>query len=462
MIFTLIFISGGAAGALAAYIFIRLRVKDELEALSLRFQSEISVANERLREKTESASELKSRISGLESEKDQLTSQITGLTARAAELETALNSEKNFSTEKLKMTEASKEKLSELFKNLANDIFEEKNKKFSEISKTNIENVLNPLGEKIKSFEKKVEETNEKNIKERAALIEKISQLHELNKQLSRDAENLSGALRGNVKSQGNWGEMILETILQSSGLREGYEYETQKSLNAEDGSRFMPDIIVKLPENRCVVIDSKVSLNAYEKFCTSEIQENKDKALKAHIASIRSHVAGLSSKDYSSLKALNTLDFVLMFVPIESAFAAAVSAEKEIFTEAIRKNIIIVTPSTLLATLRTIAHIWRQEYQNKNASEIARRAGDMFDKFCAFIEDLESVGKSIDQAHSKYEEASKKLRSGRGNLIKTADDIRKLGLKVRKEIPGEMLDDASSEASLPACEIEIPKEENV
>lgn len=445
MHFVIIFTAGLLAGIFAAYIFMRSKVKEALEALSQRFNSESAVSTERLREKTDLAAELKLKVASLEAEKDRLTGQITSLTAKAAELETAFNSEKSFSSEKLKMVEASKEKLSELFKNLANDIFEEKHKKFSELSKANIENILNPLGEKIKSFEKKVEETNEKSIKERAALIEKITQLHELNKQLSRDAENLSGALRGNVKTQGNWGEMILENILQASGLREGHEYETQKSLSAEDGSRFMPDVIVKLPENRCVIVDAKVSLNAYEKYCSVEGQEEKDKALKAHIVSLRSHVSELDAKDYSSLKQLNTIDFVLMFVPIESAFAAAVSAEKDIFNEALRKNIIIVTPSTLLATLRTIAHIWRQEYQNRNAAEIARRAGEMYDKFCLFIDDLESVGKSINTAYAKYEEASKKLRSGRGNLVKTADDIRKMGLKVRKDIPENMLEEASA-----------------
>ena len=461
MLFIIIFIAGSLAGALAAYLLMRSKVKEALQALSQRFNSESAVSGERLREKTELATELKSKISELEADKDRLISQVKSLTVKAAELETAFSNEKSFSAEKLKMTEASKEKLSELFKNLANEIFEEKNKKFSELSKTNIENILNPLGEKIKSFEKKVEETNEKNIKERATLIEKISQLHELNKQLSRDAENLSGALRGNVKSQGNWGEMILETILQASGLREGHEYETQKSLNTEDGSRLMPDVIVRLPENRCVIVDSKVSLNSYEKYCSSEVQEEKDRALKAHILSIRNHISELNSKDYSSLKQLNTIDFVLMFVPVESAFAAAVSAEKEIFTEAIRKNIIIVTPSTLLATLRTIAHIWRQEFQNRNAAEIARRAGDMYDKFCAFIDDLESVGKSINTAYSKYEDASKKLRSGRGNLVKTADDIRKMGLKVKKDIPDDMLEEASDSSLLPEME-ETLKEENI
>lgn len=461
MHFIIIFTAGLAAGAAAAYIFMRSKVKEALEAFSQRFNAEAAVSAERIREKTDLAAELKLKISALEADKESLTREIMSLTAKAAELETAFNNEKSFSAEKLRMTEASKEKLSELFKNLANDIFEEKNKKFSELSKSNIENILNPLGEKIKSFEKKVEETNEKNIKERAALIEKISQLHELNKQLSRDAENLTGALRGNVKHQGNWGEMILENILQASGLREGYEYETQKSLSAEDGSRLMPDVIVKLPENRCVIVDSKVSLLAYEKYCSEESQDAKEKALKNHIVSIRSHISELSVKDYSSLKQLNTIDFVLMFIPIESAFAAAVSSEKEIFTEALRKNIIIVTPSTLLATLRTIAHIWRQEYQNRNAAEIARRAGDMYDKFCLFIEDLESVGKSINTAYTKYEEASKKLRSGRGNLVKTADDIRKMGLKVRKEIPGDMLEEATT-PDLLASEDEESREDNI
>lgn len=327
------------------------------------------------------------------------------------------------------------------FENLANRIFDEKSSKFTAQNKDNIDQILKPLNEKIKEFEKKVEETYDKESKQRFSLEVEIKKLYEANLQITKDATNLTNALKGQSKTQGNWGEFILENILEKSGLVKGREYIVQESYTGEDRKRFQPDIIINLPENKSLVIDSKVSLVAYERYSSAEGDTERVNALREHIASLKNHIKGLSEKNYQNLYQIQSLDFVLMFMPIEPAFSLAVQYEPGLFNEAFEKNIVIVSPSTLLATLRTIASIWRQEKQNKNALEIARQSGALYDKFVGFVEDLINIGNRIDASKASYVEAMKKLREGSGNLISRAEKIKKLGARTSKSLPKALLD---------------------
>jgi DNA recombination protein RmuC len=331
-------------------------------------------------------------------------------------------------------------KFSTEFKNLANEILEDKSKRFTEQNKVNITEILNPLSEKIKNFEKKVEDVYLSDTKERAGLSQQIKTLHDLNQQMSKDANNLTKALKGESKTQGNWGEFILENILEKSGLVKGTEYELQGSLISEDGKRQKPDVIIKLPENKSIIIDAKVSLNGYEKYYSSEDEKDKIIALKEHISSIRKHVIELSAKNYQNLYQLQSLDFVLLFMPIEPAFSLAVQNDMGLFNDAFERNIVIVSPSTLLATLRTIASIWRQENQNKNALEIARQSGALYDKFQSMLSDLLEVGRKLHSIQDNYDEVIKKLSTGRGNLITSVEKIKKLGAKTTKSLPQGIL----------------------
>jgi len=332
------------------------------------------------------------------------------------------------------------------FENLANKIFEDKSKKFTEQNKTNLENILNPLKENIIKFEKKVDDTYKVEASERNSLKGEIKSLVTLNKQISEEANNLAKAMKGDSKKQGNWGEIILEKVLERSGLQKGVEYEMQASFTAEDGKRVQPDVIINLPDKKHIVVDSKVSLVAYELFVNAQTDEEREKNLQAHISSVKNHIKGLSEKNYQSLGQLNTPDFVLLFMPIESSFSLAVQADNEIFNFAWERKIVIVSPSTLLATLRTIASIWKQERQTRNALEIAKQSGDLYDKFVGFADDLISVGKKMNDAKTSYDEAMKKLSSGKGNLIRRTEVIKELGAKTTKDIPQSLLERANEE----------------
>ncbi|HVO74324.1 MAG TPA: DNA recombination protein RmuC [Ignavibacteriaceae bacterium] len=333
------------------------------------------------------------------------------------------------------------QKFSAEFKNIANELLEEKSRKFTEQNKTNIESILNPLNEKLKEFQKRVEDTYDKESKQRFSLEKEIKILFDLNQQMAKEANNLTVALKGQTKTQGSWGEFILDSILEKSGLQKGREYQVQETFTNEDGRRRQPDVIINLPENKCLIIDSKVSLFAYESYCSSDNENDKSLYLKDHIASIRKHIRELSSKNYQSLYQINTLDFVLLFMPIEPAFSLAVQNDLNIFNEAFERNIVIVSPSTLLATLRTIASIWRQEYQNRNALEIARQSGALYDKFQGMISDLIELGKKMRAMEINYDEAMKKLISGRGNLVSSVEKIKKLGAKATKSLPQSLLE---------------------
>ncbi len=334
------------------------------------------------------------------------------------------------------------EKFIKEFENLANKIFEEKSSKFTEQNKTQLKEILDPLKERISEFQNKVEETNKESIDRNAALRQQLSSLKEMNLQMSQDAQNLTNALKGEVKTMGNWGEMILERILEISGLEKDREYIIQESVTTEDGKRLQPDVIIKLPDKKNIIIDSKVSLLAYEKYTSLDDEKEKQIVLKEHISSIRSHLKNLSSKGYQNLYQNESLDFVLMFIPIEGAFALALQNDNSLYNYAFGEmNIIIVSPTTLLATLRTIENIWKQEYQSRNVIEIAKQSGALYDKFVGFVDDLIDIGNRMDQAKNSYEGAMKKLSEGTGNLVNRAERIKKLGAKTSKSLPQKILD---------------------
>ena len=332
------------------------------------------------------------------------------------------------------------------FENMANEIFEKKSEKFAEQNQKNIDLILKPLGEKIKSFEQSVEDKYVKDQKNKASLSEQIKLLHETNQQISQDANNLANALKGDSKVQGDWGELQLEVLLEKSGLNKGVHFRTQNTLKDEEGNDKRPDCIIDLPDNKNLIIDSKVSLSAYEQYVNSEDELKKQVFLKQHLESIKKHIKDLAAKDYPNLYSINTPDYVLMFVPIEPALTLALQEDGEIFNLALNKNIILISTSTLMATMRTVSFIWQQENQKKNVLEIARQSGALYEKFIGFTNDLEAVGKAIDNAHNKYEAAQNKLISGRGNLVNSVEKIKKLGAKTNKSISQDLIDKSDSE----------------
>ena len=321
------------------------------------------------------------------------------------------------------------------FQNIANKLLDEKSQKFIETNRTNLDVLLNPLKENIKAFEEKVDKVYNMEAAERNTLKGVITQLMDLNKQISEEATNLTRALKGDSKKQGNWGEVVLERVLERSGLTRDREYRLQASLSSADGARFQPDVIIDLPDEKHLIIDAKVSLVAYERLVNAETEDERRLYSKAHVESIRGHVLNLSSKNYHDLQQVNSPDFVLLFVPIESSFSFAVQLDAELFSDAWDKRVVIVSPSTLLATLRTIASIWKQERQNRNVLEIAALSGRMYDKFVGFVNDIEAIGKNIKLTQSSYESAMNKLTDGSGNLAVTAEKIKKLGAKANKQL---------------------------
>ncbi len=332
------------------------------------------------------------------------------------------------------------------FENLANRIFEEKSKKFTEQNRTQLDDLLKPLGEKIKDFEKKVNDVYLDETKERASLKEQLSQLHQLNQQMSRDAQNLTRALKGETKTQGSWGEFILETILEKSGLVRDREFSVQASFTSEDGRKLQPDIIVNLPENKHLIIDSKVSLVAYERFIAAETEDDRALALKDHISSIKKHIKDLSEKNYHQIYQLNSPDFVLLFIPIEPAASMALQGEQELYTDALGKNIVLVAPSMLLAILRMTSNMWRQEKQNKNVLKIAEEAAAMYEKFVGFTDAMIEMGRKLDDSKKYYTMAMGRFSEGPGNVVKRIENLKNLGLKVNKSIDAKLLERSGNE----------------
>jgi DNA recombination protein RmuC len=361
---------------------------------------------------------------------------------RMAKAEEAFKAQRERLADQEKSIQEIHQKFQLEFQNIANKLLEEKSQKFVETNKNHLDILLNPLKENIKAFEEKVDKVYNMEAAERNTLKGVISQLMELNKLISSEAQNLTKALKGDSKKQGNWGEVILERVLERSGLTRDREYRMQVSLVTEDGGRLQPDVIIDLPDEKHIVIDSKVSLIAYERLVNCETEDERKLFSKAHVESIRSHVLDLSGKNYHDLYQINSPDFVLLFVPIESSFSFAVQLDTDLFSFAWEKRVVIVSPSTLLATLRTISSIWKQERQNRNVLEIARLSGAMYDKFVGFITDMESIGKNIKQSQTAYDGAINKLTDGNGSLTKTADKIKSLGAKANKQIDQKYLEE--------------------
>ncbi|MES2863331.1 MAG: DNA recombination protein RmuC [Bacteroidota bacterium] len=341
------------------------------------------------------------------------------------------------------------EKFSKEFENLANKILEEKTQKFTEQNKENLKNILSPLQDKILHFEKKVEDTHKESIDYHAALRQQILGLREMNAQMSKETINLTKALKGDSKMQGNWGELVLERVLEKSGLEKGREYEVQQSFTSEDGARILPDVIINLPDGKKMVVDSKVSLTAYEKYVNEEDDAQQNIYLKEHVNSVKRHVEQLSDKRYQDIYQMESPDFVLLFIPIEPAFALALQEDLNLYNKAFEKNIVIVTPSTLLATLRTIDSMWTNQKQQENAIEIARQAGALYDKFEGFVSDLIKIGKKMDEAKVEYSSAMNKLTEGKGNLVTSAEKLKKMGAKAKKALPEAILKRAENNEEL-------------
>lgn len=401
-------------------------------------QSRLEERNENL---ARTADQAESKLSSETERANQAEKELTKLQAEFAHLEEKLAEQKS----QLKELQ---EQFRTEFKNLANEILEEKSKKFTEQNKEKLDQLLKPLGEKISEFQKRVEETHKEDIKGRSALDQHLKMLQEMNQKMSEEAKNLTKALKGDTKKQGNWGEVILQRILERSGLKKGSEYETQQSTTMDDGRRLQPDVIVKLPDDKRLIIDSKVSLNAYEKYSSTDDLDEQTTYLRQHVQSLRSHVRNLNTKSYDQIHGFNSPDFVLLFIPIEPAFGLAMQNDPDLYNEAFEKNIIIVSPTTLLATLATIENVWKQEYQNRNAMEIAKRGGLLYDKFVGFVDNLEDVGKRIRQTSDSYESAMKQLSTGAGNLVGQAEKLRELGANSSKKLPGDLTEKALEEGN--------------
>ncbi|MFY0593716.1 DNA recombination protein RmuC [Roseivirga sp.] len=416
---------GVLLGIIIGWLLAQIRVK---KSGTFELQNKLQFAEERLLSNSTELSEKKSELSQEREKNQDLSNELTRVNTEYKNLEAKLIDQKD-------ELNRLNDKFALAFKNLANDIFEENSKKFTTQNKANLQDILSPLKEKIGEFQKRVEENSKDGAERNTKLSEQIKHLSELNKRITKEAENLTKALKGDAKTQGNWGEVILERILEKSGLEKGREYETQSSNLGDDGRRYQPDVVILLPEERHIIIDSKVSLTAYERFTRALDEEEKALQLKLHIGSIKSHIKGLSDKNYQNLYGLDGLDFVFLFIPIEPAFMVAVQEEPDLFNEAFSKNIVIISPTTLMATLRTISSIWKQEYQSKNAIEIARQSGALYDKFVGFTEDLLKVGDNLSSTQKNYDAALNKLTDGKDNLIRKTEKIKKLGAKTSKQI---------------------------
>ena len=421
--------------ALGAFI-VWLSVRSIVQKQKINFQ-------ERLNKSETESTVLKEKIQFFSSDNDKYKGELETERQAARDLSNELAGKeveiKNFK-EKIRDNKTELEninkRLKDEFENLANKILDDKSKKFTEQNRNNLTLILDPLKEKISSFEKRVTETYEKSLADRTSLKTEIKNLQELNIKISEDATNLTNALKSDVKKMGNWGEIVLERVLERSGLTKGVEYVREMSVRSEDGDLLRPDVVIHLPEKKHLIIDSKVSLKDYEAFINAETQEEKELYLKKHVASIKTHIKSLSEKNYQLTEEFDTPDFVLLFMPIESAFGAAVSADIDLFNFAWERKIVIVSPSTLLATLKTVESIWRQEKQTQNALEIARQGGNLYDKFILFVNDIEKLGNQINTVSKTYDEVHKKITSGKGDLITRAEKLRKLGAKTSKTLP--------------------------
>ena len=439
----------GAARARGAAQAAALQAQAQREA-SLAQQAQagaqLAAAQERVRgleaERLALLAELQQGRGELQMAQEHASHLQTQLAAQATQLE----AERRAAHDKLALLAEAREALSHQFKSLANDILEEKSRRFAEQNQLSLGQLLDPLRSRLADFQGRVEQFYDAEGKQRSALAQQVHQLMQLNQTLSEDAKNLTQALKGSAKAQGNWGELILERVLESAGLRKGFEYDVQENHLRADGSRAQPDVVIHLPENRHLVIDAKASLLAYEEWAHADDEAVRAGAQRRHLDSVRQHIKGLAERNYQQLYALQSLDFVLMFVPIEPAFMLAVTADNQLYSDAWNRNVLLVSPSTLLFVLRTVAHLWRQEAQTRNAQEIAQRGADLYDHLTAFVEELEKVGKNLGQAQDAYQKAFNKLSKNRGNVIRRAEMLKELGIKPAKALPPALVEAARGE----------------
>ncbi|MFO7761295.1 MAG: DNA recombination protein RmuC [Thermodesulfobacteriota bacterium] len=425
---------GGLAGFLAAALIFRRRInlvveaaRSEERAARMLIDQQLSYREEELSRQIQEKEDLQQRLD----DREQVLIRYDREKVRLDEQEKQLR-------QRIRDFEDQEKRMAKEFENLAGRILEEKGERFARQNRESLDEILKPVQEQLGEFRKRLDHIHSEDTRDRSSLREQLKNLSELNQQMNREACNLTRALKGDNRVQGVWGEMILEKVLEQSGLRKGKEYEVQGGFYDSENRLLKPDVIIHLPEDKDVVVDSKVSLVAYNKYTSLQDSRERQAALREHVQAVRSHIKGLGSKDYSGLKGLRSLDFVLMFMPIDAAFMAAFQEEERLFNEAFEKKIVIVTPTTLLATLRTIENIWRYERQNENSRNIAERAGRLYDKFCLFLEDIEKIGKQLNTVHSTYDSALNRLSRGRGNLIQQAETFRELGVRVKKELPDE------------------------
>jgi len=411
--------------------------KDRLslkEQLIIRLQNEVKYENERSQDLQKGLTSLNQELKAERERILQLGAKHAGVTARYQGLEKEFNQYK-------KETSDLREHFYKEFRHLADDILEEKSQKFSNLNKSQLEGILLPLNERISKFEKKVEEANKEGIIQHTALKEQIATLRAMNLKITQEAENLTNALKGDVKQQGSWGEIRLEAILKSAGLTEGIHYLKEKQLTTDKGDIQRPDYIINLPDQKCLIVDSKVSLVAYSKYFGASTEEEKLGFLGQHTQSIQTHIKSLSSKNYEDLHQINQPDYVLMFLANEGALIAALEHKPQLYDIALERNIVIVTSTTLMATLKTVSYIWKSDLQNKNAQEIARQAGTLYDKFVSFTDDLVKIGATLTQSQATYEQAMKKLSQGKGNLVGKTEKLKALGARTSKQLPEEIKD---------------------
>jgi len=414
----------------------------KFQAESSQSATGIELEKEKTKVAFEQVHELKRELEVQRTKVVELTSSLSATEADYRNLQEKLHDQKA-ELEKLE------DKFAIQFKNLANEIFEEKSKRFTEQNKSNMHDLLKPLGDRIIEFEKKIDQTHKDSIEKNAGLFNELKNLKDLNLQMSEDARNLTRALKGDTKAQGTWGEFILESILEKSGLEKGREFLVQESYTTNEGRRQQPDVILNLPENKHIIIDSKVSLTAYNGYVNAETDEQRAAFIKAHLVSIRQHMRLLSEKNYQKNYSENGLDFVIMFIPLEPAYLLAIQSDRNLYEEAFDKRIVFVSPTLLLPSLQLIKSVWRQEYQNRNVFEIAKRAGELYDKFVGFTEDLINVGRQLESAKKSYDLSMNKLATGSGNLISKVEHLKKLGAKADKNIDPKLLNRAEDQPEL-------------
>ncbi len=443
----LLLASGAALGVAVTLLWTLGRETRALGELRARLETEAEAERAVMQARLDA---VRAEVATLAGERDGLRDELRALAEQAAQLrEEKARAEAGYAERqrqdqaRLQDLDNARKRMSEEFQNLANRILEEKGKAFAARSQSDLDALLKPVRDQLEGFRRRVDEVHHEDTQQRANLQGQLDLLKQLNQQMNDEARNLTRALKGDRKAQGNWGELVLERVLEQCGLRAGHEYEVQGSRRNEEGRLLRPDVVVHLPEGKDIVIDSKVSLSAWSDHVAADDEVTRERTLREHVQAVRNHVNTLSGKDYSGLRGVRSLDFVLMFMPIEAAFMAAFQHDEKLFGDAFEKRIAVVTPTTLLATMRTVESLWRNERQNQNAARIAEQAGRVYDKFRGFLEDFEKIGAQLATVQRSYDGARRKLSEGQGNLVRQAEQFRELGVKVRKTLPRTLLDDA-------------------